>query len=274
MSIQPAISGIAFERKSDSIEAPSGRPIQSRVRRAAGIAAILVCCVSYAQTRPAMLSGKPDASRRVEVNPFEKHVRVAERIYVYDRSLFLKFEGPVLSPWNPDPRDGVVERKKLGTILVSPSVRLNIELVTQTMGETYEFSEIRTGKLFHKFSYFGSGAATLLFTGQGVVYEHARVDSLCWGTVTRKYEFQERGIVETSQPILLIGADTELLRDVKLLLSKDKSSAPVATLTKNSKATVLTYESPDRFLLKTPLGLTGWIVNDRSDNSLSIAQCS
>lgn len=237
-------------------------------------AVLLVYGSSHAQTAPAKSFGKPDVQRRGDSGSFEKYIRATDRIYVYDSSQFVGYDGPVLSPWNPDPKDGVIERKGLGTILVSPSVKLNIELVTHPMGENYDLIEAKTGKLFHRFSYFSSGAASLLFTGQGEVYEYARVDSLCWGAATRKYEILEGRLIETVQPMLLIGAETEILRDVKLLLFKGKTSAPVASLAKGSKATVLTFESPDRFLLKNTLGHIGWMVNDRFDSSVSITQCS
>ncbi|MCE9570114.1 MAG: SH3 domain-containing protein [Rhodocyclales bacterium] len=238
------------------------------------LAAFIVGKASYAQTQPAKATSKASAERRSEPNPFEKHVRVADGIYVYDRSQFARYTGPLVSARNPDAEDGVVERKGLGAILVSPGIKFNIELVAKPMHESYEFKDIKTGSVVHEFTYFATSAASLLFTGQGVVYEHARLDPLCWGTVTRKYEFTDGKFTETRQPFLLLAAETEVLQDSRLFVLPTTTSAQVALLKKGMKVTVLAYEGSDRFLVKTPLGLTGWLINDSANSSVSITQCN
>lgn len=207
-------------------------------------------------------------------NPFERHLRVAEKIYVYEQSNFVAYSGPSLSTWNPNATDGVLERKRLGTIVVAASVRLNLEVVTQPQGVVYELRDLSTGSLIQEIPSFGTPAASLLFSGQGVLYSYARITPLCWGSATRKYEFSGGRFVETRQALLIVDADTELLRNVKLTSTPNVGSSVVAVLPEGSKAQVLAYEPTNRFLIRTPLGLTGWLHGESALGSLTITRCN
>lgn len=242
------------------------------------VATLLGCLIALqdasAQTASSGSSRKPGATI-VEHNPFEEYARVADSIYVYDRSQFVRYTGPAVPTLSTDENNAVEGRRRLGTIAIAPGMRLMVEATTQPMSQNYELRDTKTGELVHEFSYYGAVAAPLLFTGQGTVFDYAELSPLCWGSVTRKYEFVGGKFVEVQQPFrLLVNAETELLRNVQLLSSPNEASAPVASLSKGMKATVITFEQPDRFLIKTPLGLTGWLIDKRSESSLSITQCN
>lgn len=228
---------------------------------------IILSPVARAQS-PA--SGLPNQA----TNPFEKTVRVADGIYVYDRKDFLAYIGAAPSPRNLDERNGVIERKRIGTVVASSGVRLVLELVTEPLGTKYEFREPLSGALVQELLYPGVSSARLLFTGKGVMYTHATTPPLCWGAATRKYELLQGKFVETRQALLLVNAETDVLREIKLTATLSDAAPAVASLREGSKAVVLTYESPDRFLIRTPLGLTGWLHGEAAKASLSIAQCN
>jgi hypothetical protein len=215
---------------------------------------------------------------RVDSNPFENYILVADGIYVHDRSQFTQYVGPIISPRNDNPEDGIVERRGVGKVSVAPGAIFNVEHVIYPMDERYELKNIKTGNVFHEFSSWGE-TPVLYFAGEGVVYEYAP-SGLCWGSATKKYEFAEGGLVETPQAMLLLNAETDILQDIKLYPSPNKTGKPVATLLKGTKATVLTYQTREtdhipELLIKTPLGLTGWFIDDRLDYgaSLSIQDC-
>lgn len=228
---------------------------------------IFLAPVAHAQS-PA--NGSPNQA----TNPFEKTIRVADGVYVYDRKDFLAYTGAALTPRNSDERNGVVERKRIGTVAASAGVRLVLELVSEPLGTKYEFREPLSGALVQELLYPGVSSARLLFSGRGVMYTHATTPPLCWGAATRKYEFLQGKFVETRQALLLVNAETDVIRDIKLTATLSEDAPAVASLHEGSKAIVLAYESPDRLLIRTPLGLTGWLHGDAAKASLSITQCN
>lgn len=239
------------------------------------LASILGCLIAIQSASAQVASASKPKAMSVERNPFEKYARVVDSIHVYDRSQFVRYTGPAVPPLKTDENDAVEDRRRLGTITIAPGVKLTIEATTQPMSRNYELRDTKTGELVHWFSYYGAVAAPLLFTGQGTMFDYAELSPLCWGSVTRKYEFVGGKFIEVQQPMhLLANAETELLRNVQLLFSPSETSAPVASLSKGMKATVITFEQPDRFLIKTPLGLTGWLIDKRSESALSINQCN
>lgn len=157
--------------------------------------------------------------------------------------------------------------------MVAPGVRISIESVAHATGSEYEIRDARTDHLLHKFYYDHRPVAPLLFTGQGAIYEHAALGSLCWGAVTRKYLFANGLIREVLQPMVFLNAESPVLKTIKLTASPDGTGPVVATLTEGMTATVLTTKGDKQFLLKTPLGLTGWHTDDPQNSSLEITQC-
>lgn len=240
-----------------------------------GVVALSIHNIADAGSIPAKSKNAIDFQLEVPPNPFDKYIRVSDIIYVYDRSQFVPYNGPALSPRNPDAEDGIVERRRLGTISVAAGVKLNIESVEKPMYDVYEFRDPSTGKLIHEFSYFATGVPPLLFNGQGVVYEYKIPFPLCSGHETNKYELTDGKFVAIRQPMHFVNVKTGILRDVKLFSLPDTASSQVALLQKDMTVTVLAYgDSPDYLLIKTPLGLTGWLINDRSNSSVSITECN
>jgi hypothetical protein len=207
-------------------------------------------------------------------NPFKKYQRVAQEIYVADRSLFTRTSSSPRQLRPEDANHADVERKRLGAVTVAPGIRLNLESLAHPTGSEYELRDPKTDSLIHKFYYDHSPVAPLLFTGQGVIYEHAALGPLCWGAVTRKYVLADGAIQEIRQPMVFLNADTPVLRTIKLYSSPDGSGNLIATLTEGMTATVLTVQNEHQFLLRTPLGLTGWHIDDPQHSGLEITQCN
>ena len=245
------------------------------------IAGAVIAAVALLAARNHYLAGVPRAKpaisnpeRAAKAHPFGGLHRVADGIYVHDRAHFTKYEGPPLSAWNANARDGILEKKRLGAIAISPGTILDIERQVNYKSEFLELIDPRTRRAIHRFTSSGSGEPPLLFDGEGTVHAYEQVRPLCWGSATRKYEFAGTRLVETHQPVLTLGVETELLQEAVLRISPAKQSAPVVTLPKGSPATVLTYQVPGKFLLKTPLGLTGWLVADAGETMLTITECN
>lgn len=209
-------------------------------------------------------------------NPFEKYPRVVDKIHVYDRSLFSRYTGAAIAPLATDENEAIEDRRRLGSIMIAPGVRLHVEATTQPMNVNLELRDPKTSTLIHEFSFDGSDSEAVLFSGQGTVFKFARLAPLCGqAAVTRKFEYVDGKLVEVQQPMLLVNSDTEVLRSAKLYSTESASSPVVASLVKGMRVTVITYRHPDQFLIKTPLGLTGWLLNNSPEgSSLAITQCN
>lgn len=231
-----------------------------------------ICCGRLFQSP---LRSETIARKAQTISPFDGYPNVADQIFAYDRALFTPYVGAPLVPFTLNPTDGVHERIRLGTAVVAPGVKLDIEVVSEPMSQNYEFFDSKSRRLVHKFTYFYSRVAPLLISGQGFVFDYTPVQPLCGGRATRKHKFVNGRFVEVQQALLLLNdAQTEIVADVQLRASASLSSSPVASLPSGSTATVLAHESPNRYLLKTPLGLTGWIVDDGNPAKLSILHCN
>ena len=210
-------------------------------------------------------------------NPFERYPRIVDNIYVYDRSLFGRYVGAAIAPLDTDANHAIEGRRRLGTITIAPGDKLHIEATTDPMSAHLELRDPKTGALVHDFSFYGCTVAEpLLFTGQGTVFEFAQLVPLCGqAAVTRKFEYVGGKLVEVQQPMLLVNSETEVLRSAKLYSSESANSPVVASVVKGMRVTVVSYRHPDQFLIKTPLGLTGWLLNNNpAGSSLAITQCN
>ncbi|MBI4997547.1 MAG: hypothetical protein HZA64_11420 [Rhodocyclales bacterium] len=213
---------------------------------------------------------------QLQRNPFEKYPRVVDNIYVHDRSLFGRYVGTTIAPLDTDKDDAIEDHRRLGTITIAPGVKLYVEATTQPMSASLELRDPKTGVLVHAFSFYGPVTEPVLFTGQGTAFEYAQLEPLCGqAAVTRKFEFVGGKLVEVQQPLLLVNSETELLRNATLYSSETEKSPVVASLVKGMRVTAITYRHPDQFWIKTPLGLTGWLLdNNPAGSSLAITQCN
>lgn len=222
-----------------------------------------------------LLNSASEAEAQSPTTPFEKYLRVADRVYVYDKSHFVPYSGPPVPPLATDNNDAIGRRLRLGTIVVAPGTRLNLDFIEQPISIAYELRDPSTGSLVHAFSYDHVTQPTpILFSGRGAIYDYATVPPLCSGPVTRKFEFISGSVSEVRQPLLLLNAEAEVLQNVELLSADDDTGSVVASLPKGAKIVVITFRQPNRFLIKTPLGLTGWLIDRLPGGSLSITQCN
>ena len=208
-----------------------------------------------------------------KVNPFKEHVLVTDIIYAKTADQFTPYSGPVISAWDPDNMDGIVEQKRLGTISISSDTRLIIEQVTHPMGESYELIDSKTREVIHSFSYYGARQGGLYFSGDGFIYEHAVIASLCWGSVTRKYEYVDGKLIESVQQSYQINTESEVMQSAKIFDSPNDSGVEIGLISRGITVKVLAYKEPNDFLIKTPSGESGWIKNDRAKSTLRITAC-
>jgi hypothetical protein len=211
-----------------------------------------------------------------EHTPFDSYIKVADRIFVYDKSLFSTYVGPDVSHWQLlyKDTDPIYDRKRLGVVSLTPTIRVYVDLIWDPMSQYYELRDVSSSKLIQKFEYYGGVWGMLLFSGQGVVYEFRQPGELCWGTTTNKYIYADGRFNEVPQPLhYLNNAESHLLEDVQLFYEPKISSLKVAALTKGTKVTVLSVDKISKVeywsLIKTPLGLTGWV-----DRGLDIFLCN
>ena len=207
------------------------------------------------------------------VNPFKEHVLVTDTIYAKNIDQFTPYSGPIISAWDPNNMDGIVEQKRLGTILISSDTRVIIETVVHPMETSYELIDLKTGKAIHSFYYRGR-KGYLYFPGDGFIYEHAVIPSLCWGSVTQKYEFVDGKLIGSVHQVYQLNTESEVMRNAKIFDSPDDSGIQIGSISEGMIVTVLAYKEPSDFLIKTPSGESGWIKIDQAKSSLRITICN
>ena len=145
----------------------------------------------------------------------------------------------------------------------------------------YELIDSRSGAVLGKYPVLGADDAEWYFSGNGAAYLNQTHLSLCGPRFTRKLAQNGKGIVEVPQPLVYIGAETNVETTTPLFESPT-SRAVVATVVPGTKVTVIGLQ-PGRtdlyemaFLIKTSFGLTGWHVprGKPDDGRLSIYQCN
>lgn len=201
--------------------------------------------------------------------PFDSYVRVAEKFFVYEQSLISPYTGPDVTHWNllipheiqesHDSEMVFYDRKRLGVVALTPALRVYVDIIGDPMTEYYEFRDIKDGKLIHKFSYYGGLNGGLMVNGQGVIYQYNTPKEMCFGNETTKFVIKKGKFVEVPQPVAYWeNTETTTTEDVTLFFEQRETSPHVATLTKGTTVSVLAHNGL-WFLIKTPLGLTGWI---------------
>jgi hypothetical protein len=208
-----------------------------------------------------------------EITPFDSYPQVANRIYVYDKSQYSPYNGPDITHWElllPHSRDDnnhEFDRKRLGVVTLTPTLKVYVDAIWDPMSEYYELRDTKNGKLIHQFRYKGAAWGLLLFSGQGAVYEFRQIDELCHGNTTNKYVYKNEKLTEIALSMQFLNdAESEVLGDTQLLIEPKANNSYVASLPKGTKVTVLALKYISKsdprdswFLIKTPLGLTGWV---------------
>jgi hypothetical protein len=203
------------------------------------------------------------AQAETETNPFPEKLLVAPQIHVEKKSLFRPWPGGEVPMGAYDPR--FFKRYRLGTLSLTANVLAHLDAVqnTEHFPSYFELISARTGKLLGKFPVFGTNDGDWYFNGNGAIYLNQRHLSLCGPRVTRKFTATEKAVVEVPQPILYVGAETDVVHNTPLYESPT-SSTVVATVPAETKVTVVGMrwgppeEATPPLLVKTPFGLTGW----------------
>lgn len=199
-------------------------------------------------------------------SPFAPYHRVAQQVFVTEPSLFTRYSGPDVTHWRPpEGAEDVESRKRLGVFALTPALKVYIDVVQTGLPTYYDLRDMSNGRLIHRFEY-GEGrdeGAVLLLNGRGIVYEYAMPEDNCFGMVTRKFRLRHGKLVEVKQPyVYLARSETTTLENITLYQAAATSAPPVATLTRGTAVTILerrALKGKDWYLIKTPLGLTGWV---------------
>lgn len=176
-------------------------------------------------------------------------------VYVFDKTQFLGNRNKTY--WqNIDGND--IETTAIGDIVFSPSQRIYI---TQAEGGFQTCLEIRSSEkntlLLDKICEYRNIA--LLFNGRGALYVSTHPDTCSGGKITQKFQLIKDKLQQIQQPLLFWeDVATELTVDLTLYSIQDASSTSVAKLNKGAKVQVLTRDN-SWYLIKSPLGLTGWV---------------
>lgn len=206
-------------------------------------------------------------------HPFSKYPSVGESIFVERTGLFRAYSGAPPKQSTEEAEDDI-RRVRLGTVTAAPDADFVIEEVSYPLSTNYEMRVPETGAVVHVFSYGPGDRGKLLFTGRGVVFEFAGI-GLCQGSATRKYEFVGGKLLEVSQPFLYINEQTSLRSDVRIYSSSVGQESPVALLQKGTTVTVIgAQQGKQNYLIKTPLGLTGWLSDSHSRDALNMRVCN
>lgn len=236
--------------------------------------AVLLLAVSGGcKVQPAP-SGKPSSGL------FADKTLVAPGIHVEAASQYAKWEGNVpLGDYLPE----AFERRRIGTIAFSPDLRVHVDEVINKVHfpSYYELIDSRNGALLGKYEVFGMEDAEWYFPGNGAAYLNQKHLFLCGPRYTRKIARSGRALAEASQPLVFVGAETEV-QEVTPLFDAPSGKRVVATVTPGMKVTVIGLQpgKPDRsdmaMLVKTPYGLTGWHLSRGrpEEGQLNIYQCN
>lgn len=219
---------------------------------------VLTLCAAGSSARPPAPS------------PFEGKVLAAPHIYVESLAQFVKWSGEPVPPGDFDPED--FKRTRLGTVTFGAGLKVHIDFIENLVHfpSYYELVDTSTGGALGRYDVFDREDGDWYFSGNGAAYLNRDDLSLCGVTrrATTKIAQQGRRLIEVTQPLMYIGAEAEAGTSVRLHESPTSSAAVVATLLPKTKFLVLgllhskskPYETV--FLVKTPLGLTGWFVPD------------
>lgn len=216
-----------------------------------------------AQAQP---SGNYTQSSAQAPSPFAVYHRVAQQVFVTSTALFSRYTGQDVTKWRPPEGDEDVDsRKRLGVFALTPALKVYIDVVQTGLPSYYELRNVKNGRLIHRFEY-GEGrdeGAVLLLNGRGIVYEYARPEDNCFGMVTKKFRLRHGSLMEVKQPYAYLAAsETTTLENITLYQATSTSAVHVATLPLGTPVTILERRSVkgnDWYLIKTPLGLTGWV---------------
>lgn len=213
--------------------------------------------------------------------PFDGKLLAAPHIYVESPAQFVKWNGKPIPQSDHDPQ--YFERTRIGTVTLGTDLKVYVDVIQNLVHfpSHYELIDTRSGAVLGRYDVFDSKDADWYFSGNGTAYLNQTHLSLCGPRHTRKISQKGKKLFEVTQPLVYVGAETDVEEPTQLYESPT-SSKVVATVLPGSKVTVLGLlpEKSDFFesayLVKTPFGLTGWHIprDTVNDGRLSIYQCN
>jgi hypothetical protein len=222
-----------------------------------------------------------DPKNNSPVNPFIGKFAATPNIHVEAPAQFVKWSGKPVPNGSYDVES--FKRTRLGTIAFSPDLRVHIDAIENLIHfpAYYELIDSRSGRVLGTYDVFDPNDAYWYFSGNGTAYLNQTHLSLCGPRYTRKIEQKGKALVEVVQPLVYIGAETDVESTIQLF-ETPTSKKIVAAVLPGSKVTVLGLQPGNRnffemaLLVKTPFGLTGWHVprDALGDGRMSIYQCN
>lgn len=225
--------------------------------------------------------GHADPAANSTQSIFSDKVLARPQIYVETAAQFVKWRGKGIGPGKYDP--DFYERTRLGTVAFSPSLRVHIDSVANKVHfpSFYELVDSQSGEVLGTYAVFNPEDANWYFSGNGSAYLNQTHLSLCGPRYTRKLAQVGKKLVEVAQPLVYIGAETDV-EETTPLFESPSSRKIVATVTPGTKVTVIGLQPGKSdfyemsLLVRTPFGLTGWhlLRSDMESGKLSIYQCN
>jgi hypothetical protein len=215
-----------------------------------------------------------------EPTPFSGKIAVTPHIYTESATQFSKWSGAAVPQGAYDPQ--YYARSRLGTVAFGPDLKVHVDIIRDLVHfpSYYELIDTRSGAVLGKYAVFDGDDAAWYFSGNGSAYLNQTHLSLCGPRYTRKIAQSGKSLAEVVQPLVYIGAETEVESPTQLYDSPTGSKV-VATVVPGSKVLVLGLvpgksKVDSAYLVKTPFGLTGWHVprDVKNDGRLSIYQCN
>jgi len=249
---------------------------QTMKRNVRLLALFLFLCATISTAQSAM-------NRDASVTVFADKPLAAPHIHVENLAQFVKSSGKPLPQGAPNSESFPFERTRLGTVIFAPDLRVYIDVIRNTVHypSYFELVDSRSGAPLGKYAVASPEDAHWYFSGNGAAYLNQTHLSLCGPRYTRKLTQKGKGIIEVAQPLVYIGAETDVETTTPLFESATNRTV-VATVVPGTKVTVLGLQRGRSelfemaFLVKTSFGLTGWHAprGKPDDGRLSIYQCN
>lgn len=216
-----------------------------------------------------------------DANPFRGKPLATSGVYAEPQANYQPWSGA--TPPLGDYASEYFERKRLGAVSVSAGLRLYIDVVADKVHfpSFVELIEAKSGAVLGRFPVKDTLDPVWYFPGNGFAYLNQAHMDLCGPRYTRKFAVKGTTLLEVSQALVFVGADTHVFT-LTPLYETPAGRTLVATLPADSIAHVigLMPGQPDGadapLLVRTPLGLVGWHLRQAESRSgqLGIHSCN